>query len=100
MLDKSAKRAGRVLLPDYVMPTKYDLKLTPDLKQFTFEGVVSIDMITSENAGEHNTIVLHAKELLFKSAKFQVGDKTVTAEEVSEQEDSMPKIRTKTMTTR
>lgn len=83
MLDKSSKSAGRVLLPEYVTPTKYDLKLTPDLKQFTFDGVVAVELTTSESAGEHKTITLHAKELLFKSAKFQTGEKSIEAEEVS-----------------
>lgn len=75
-----------MLLPDYVTPTKYDLKLTPDLKQYTFEGVVVLEMTTSASAGDQKTIHLHAKELLFKSAKFQTTtttSKTVDAEEVS-----------------
>jgi aminopeptidase N len=84
MLDKSSKRAGRVLLPDYVTPTQYDLKLTPDLHKFTFDGVVSIAMATSATAAEHKTIVLHANELLFHGAKLVLADgKTVAAEEVS-----------------
>lgn len=82
MLDKSSKTAGRVLLPDYVTPIQYDLKLVPDMKQFTFDGIVSIEMNTSASAGDHKTITLHAKELLFKSAKFQVGEKVVEAEEI------------------
>lgn len=83
MLDKSAKTAGRVLLPDYVTPTKYDLKLTPDLQKFTFAGVVAIDLTTSESASDHSKITLHAKELLFKSAKLQFDSKALDAEEVS-----------------
>lgn len=82
MLDKSSKTAGRVLLPDYVTPVQYDLKITPDLKQFTFDGVVSIQMNTAASAGDHKSITLHAKELLFKAARFQVGDTTIEAEEV------------------
>ena len=92
LVDKASKSAGRVLLPDYVKPTKYDLKLTPDLKQFTFDGIVSVELTTSASASEHKTITLHAKELLFKSAKFQFGDKSVDAEEVRE---SGPRISSK-----
>lgn len=82
--NKLSKSAGRVLLPDYVVPTKYDLKITPDLVNYTFDGVVTIDMTTSSDV-DSKQITLHAKELLFKSASFQVsGDdnKTITAEEV------------------
>ena len=88
MLDKSSKTAGRVLLPDYIKPLKYDLKLTPDLQKFTFAGAIAIECATSDAAAEHKKITLHAKELLFKSAEiqFQDGDakKTLEAEEVSE----------------
>lgn len=89
--NKSSKSAGRVLLPDYVVPTKYDLKITPDLVNYTFDGVVTIDMTTSSDV-DSKQITLHAKELLFKSASFQVsGDdnKTITAEEVRKTDPSI-----------
>lgn len=82
MVDKTSKAEGRVLLPNYVIPTKYDLKLTPDLEKYTFDGIVAIDMTTSPTAGEFNTITLHAKELLFKTASLLVEGKKVSAQEV------------------
>eukprot|EP00934_Nitzschia_sp_Nitz4_P005668 Nitzschia sp. Nitz4//scaffold210_size37948//7957//10834//NITZ4_007687-RA/size37948-augustus-gene-0.25-mRNA-1//-1//CDS//3329541921//5658//frame0 len=82
MVDKSAKAQGRVLLPDYVVPTRYDLKVTPDLEKFTFDGLVVIDMETSQSASEHKEITLHFHELLFKSATLSVDGKKLDAEEI------------------
>lgn len=86
MLDKSSKAAGRVLLPSYAKPERYDLKVTPDMVAYTFDGLVSIDMTTRDSFSEEEskTITLHAKELMFRSAKFQTKDgKVVAADEVS-----------------
>ena len=44
-----------------VTPSKYDLLLKPDLKQFTFEGEVTIHVDVSE---ETKTVSLHAKEVI------------------------------------
>jgi aminopeptidase N len=85
MLDKAAKAEGRVLLPDYVVPTRYNLKITPDLVQYTFDGLVSIDMTTKDSFTDEESkmITLHAKELMFRSAKFQTtGGSVVMAHEV------------------
>ena len=84
MTQAQDKAAGRVLLPTYAAPTKYDLHVTPDLKAFVFDGIVNIDMTTTAEAAQHKTITLHAKELLFRSAQFQTaGGEAVVAEEVS-----------------
>ena len=84
MTQAQDKAAGRVLLPTYAAPTKYDLHVTPDLKAFVFDGIVKIDMTTTSEAAQHKTITLHAKELLFRSAQFQTaGGEAVVAEEVS-----------------
>jgi aminopeptidase N len=83
MMDKSAKSAGRVLLPTYTTPTKYVLNLTPDLKAYTFDGILQLHLTTSEDASNHKSITLHAKELMFKTAKITYGEKNVDAEEVS-----------------
>jgi hypothetical protein len=81
------KTAGRVLLPDYVVPVQYDLKVTPDLKAFVFDGLLVVEMTTSDKIpiGEANSITLHAKELLFRKAEYQVGKDgaAVVAHEVS-----------------
>ena len=89
MTDRSKKAQGRVLLPDYAKPERYDLKVTPDMVNYTFEGLVAIDMTTAASIPEADAkkITLHAKELLFRSAKFVYSDgkeeKTVAADEVS-----------------
>jgi aminopeptidase N len=86
MLDKSAKSAGRVLLPSYVTPVNYDLKIVPNLKTFTFDGIAKIEMTTSDAMSDDDSkkITLHAKELLFRGAKFTTkdGPETVSAVEV------------------
>ncbi len=51
------------LLPENVKPVKYHLWLAPNLKTFTFEGVLSIDIEIKEPT---NTITLHADDLVVK----------------------------------
>ena len=83
---KADKAAGRVLLPSYVQPTRYDLKVKPDLINYTFDGLVAIEMLSGENFtnDESKKITLHAKELMFRTAEFQTSDgKVVKADEVS-----------------
>jgi aminopeptidase N len=72
------KAKGRVLLPICVVPVRYDLTLTPNLQSFTFDGIVEIVLTTTDGVG--NEITLHAKELMFKSAKYVVkGDEAKAA---------------------
>lgn len=82
---KVDKAAGRVLLPSYVQPTRYDLKVKPDLINYTFDGLVAIEMLSGENftSDESKKITLHAKELMFRTAEFQTSDgKVVKADEI------------------
>lgn len=85
--NKKDKTAGRVLLPDYVIPVQYDLKVTPDLKAFVFDGLLVVEMTTSSEipTDQANSITLHAKELLFRKAEYTVGTDgaAVVAQEVS-----------------
>lgn len=85
-MDTTSKSAGRVLLPDYVEATKYDLKLTPDMEKFTFDGIVTISLKTdaskAKTEDDAKKITLHSKELLYKEAKVTVSDKTLTAEQI------------------
>jgi hypothetical protein len=84
--NKTDKAAGRVLLPSYVQPQSYDLNVKPDLKAYTFDGIVSIEMTTAEDFSEDESkkITLHSKELMFRTAEFQTLDgKVVKADEVS-----------------
>jgi len=83
--DKTDKAAGRVLLPSYVQPKSYDLHVKPDLKAYTFDGIVAIEMTTGKSFTEDESkkITLHAKELMFRSAEFQTPDgKVVKADEI------------------
>ena len=66
----TSKAEGRVLLPSYINPIRYDLKLTPDFENFTFSGHTSIEVTTSDGVGSE--ITMHAKELCFASASYVV----------------------------
>ena len=84
---KAKKTGNRVLLPSYVKPQSYDLKVSPDMAAYTFDGLVSISMATAESFSDEDSkkITLHSKELMYRSAEFQNADgsKTVKADEVS-----------------
>lgn len=60
-------KSYRELLPSDVVPEKYDLTLEPDVETFVFTGVVKI---TCDVQIATETIHLHARELLIKSATF------------------------------
>ena len=83
---KIDKKAGRVLLPSYVQPETYDLRVVPDMKAYTFDGIVSITMTTGDSFSEEESkkITLHSKELMYRSAEYKTedGGNTVKAEEV------------------
>ena len=55
----------RVLLPDDVVPKRYDLTLKPDLERFTFGGSESVEV---EVKAATRRIVVHATELEIHSA--------------------------------
>ncbi|CAK9008253.1 unnamed protein product [Durusdinium trenchii] len=59
-----AKAEGRVLLPPTVEPVKYDIKLKPDLVNFTFDGSEKIRLDIQEATDE---IALHVKEIAIKN---------------------------------
>lgn len=84
--NKDDKTAGRVLLPSYVQPQKYDLVVTPNLTAYSFDGIVAIEFLTGDSMNEQESkrIKLHSKELMYRSAEFQTEAGTVVkAEEVS-----------------
>mmetsp|Transcript_71782 Transcript_71782/g.181103 ORF Transcript_71782/g.181103 Transcript_71782/m.181103 type:complete len:897 (+) Transcript_71782:97-2787(+) len=62
------KAAGRVLLPDAVLPSRYSLWLAPDLERFIFDGKATIEVDVHEATNE---VSLHAKELQFKTVSFK-----------------------------
>ena len=70
----------RVLLPDSVEPIAYSLTLTPDLKAFTFDGVVDIDIAVTMSGT--STIELHARDLYIipgKTTYTPAGGNSITA---------------------
>eukprot|EP00986_Skeletonema_menzelii_P002550 scaffold687_cov138-Skeletonema_menzelii.AAC.5 len=69
MASSTDKAAGRVLLPTNINPSRYDIKLTPDLTAFTFTGVTTIELTTGNDVST-SSIILHAKELCFASASY------------------------------
>lgn len=83
--DKEKKAQGRVLLPSTIIPTRYDIKLTPDFEKFTFDGEVTIHLETTDTLEKAcKDITMHAKELCFLSASVQVtgGGPAVEAVEI------------------
>ncbi|MBX9719786.1 MAG: M1 family metallopeptidase, partial [Candidatus Obscuribacterales bacterium] len=64
-------------LPRTVVPSKYEIKLSPDLEAFTFEGDVNIHVDVKEAVSE---ILLNSLELNIKSASATDGSKTLDAE--------------------
>lgn len=82
--DAASKAAGRVLLPDNIVPSRYELKIKPDLEAFMFDGECKIVLNTTTVSG--NQIKLHAKELCFSKANFVLegsAEAPVDCEEVS-----------------
>ena len=78
------KAAGRVLLPLTINPIRYDVKLTPDLENYTFSGVTTIEVSTTADVNTSD-IVMHAKELCFANASYIVkGGKDTTVHEAEE----------------
>jgi len=60
--------AYRVLLPDDVAPTHYDLSLEPDLHRFTYGGSVNISVTVNVAT---DVVTLHARDLAVLEASFQ-----------------------------
>lgn len=65
--DAANKAAGRVLLPDVVLPIRYELRLAPDLERFTFDAKCCIEVEVFEATSE---VTLHARELNIKGVVF------------------------------
>ena len=63
-------------LPKNVTPRRYDLRLEPDLKAFTFKGEESVAVTVNEAA---RAIVLNALELEIDSASAERGGKSLKA---------------------
>lgn len=64
-LKKLARRGGNVRLSKNIVPVSYDIRLRPDLENFTFEG---IETITLNILKKTKTLTLHSKELEIETA--------------------------------
>src|SRR4051812_48025106 len=60
-----------VRLPSQVRPLRYDITLTPNLSDFSFQGEETIRLEVNEQT---NTVTLHAIELKVSSASLSLGD--------------------------
>src|ERR1700675_1580331 len=63
-------------LPKTVTPRRYDIRLTPDLKAFTFQGEVSVAVVVNEATDD---VVLNALELEIDKVTAERGGKSLTA---------------------
>ena len=70
------KSANAQRLPSTVIPEHYALTLTPDLKNATFAGVESIDLVLKDPT---NSITLNSAEIAFQSVEVTDGGKQQTA---------------------
>src|ERR1700747_596678 len=69
-----ADKALEYRLPTSVTPKRYELRLEPDLKGFTFNGEESVVVIVSQPAFE---VVLNALELEIDEAAFEQNGRSV-----------------------
>mmetsp|Transcript_25260 Transcript_25260/g.58860 ORF Transcript_25260/g.58860 Transcript_25260/m.58860 type:complete len:892 (-) Transcript_25260:139-2814(-) len=90
--DAAAKAAGRVLLPDVALPSRYDIRLEPDLDRFIFDGTAEITLDVREATDE---LMLHSKELSIMSVTFLPGTSGASSIAVS---SITNKIKDKTVT--
>lgn len=67
-----------VLLPYHIRPTHYELRLEPNLIDFTFEGHVVIKLIKTTSLDKFTYFVLHAKDLVIYEGKLVYGDDAST----------------------
>ncbi|MBX9688931.1 MAG: ERAP1-like C-terminal domain-containing protein [Candidatus Obscuribacterales bacterium] len=63
-------------LPRSVIPARYEIKLSPDLESFKFDGEVKIQVDVKESVSE---VLLNSLELDIKSASASNGSKTLEA---------------------
>jgi aminopeptidase N len=77
----STSHTERVLLPPNVEPSKYSIKLVPDLISFVYSGeeTVAVDVVTATD-----TISVHSRDIAVQEVTFAgASGKPVTATELS-----------------
>jgi len=71
---------NNVRLSKHVVPTKYEISLTPDLEAFVFEGEETIHLTLKKPT---KTITLHSTELEIESAEILTKTDAVVAQKIS-----------------
>jgi puromycin-sensitive aminopeptidase len=69
-----ADKAQEYRLPKNVTPKRYHIKLTPDLKAFTFAGAETVEVIVHEATAD---VVLNALEIEIDKVSAERGGKTI-----------------------
>ena len=74
-----------VVLPETARPSKYRIKLQPDLKNFTFDGEQSVDLLILEAT---STIVLNSIDLEISNTTLHANRTTLTSKSVTIDKDA------------
>ena len=74
-----------VVLPETARPSKYRIKLQPDLKNFTFDGEQSVDLLILEAT---STIVLNSIDLEIGTTALHANGTTLTSKSVTIDKDA------------
>lgn len=74
------KQDGRVLLPPCVEPVHYEIKLSPDLERFVFDGEENVTLDVREATAK---LQFHTKELSVQSASVSFGGALLPAVSIS-----------------
>ena len=74
-----------VVLPETARPSKYRIKLQPDLKNFTFDGEQSVDLLILEAT---STIVLNSIDLEIGNTTLHANGTTLTSKSVTIDKDA------------
>lgn len=78
----ASDESKRIILPTNATPIHYQIDITPDAANFTFQGEVHIDLQVNETS---NTIVLNAADLVFIEVDLlTIGKPTVTFDKVQQ----------------
>ena len=77
--------SNAVVLPETARPSKYRIKLQPDLKNFTFDGEQSVDLLILEAT---STIVLNSIDLEIGNTALHANGTTLTSKSVTIDKDA------------
>jgi len=77
--------SNAVVLPETARPSKYRIKLQPDLKNFTFDGEQSVDLLILEAT---STIVLNSIDLEISNTTLHANGTTLTSKSVTIDKDA------------